>query len=1313
MTEILELTTAEGRTVSCQFTAVEGISQTLTFFDMQEPDDVDYWRSYFEDYCTEIAQHLLEHVTTVKLSVSCNGNYEQHDTGQLSEPIVMNSKFPTTLTRHTIDLERKVEGQFLAVHDPSEYYMRLQEQFGSNIGHLENYNTFTMSFLFPYEFNVRALPTSFRLRRCALSGFLDFLPYNNDDYCILHCLFPGEKPADRKSLNANKDYTAAFTTWFETNSLGDFYIDGFFNLDVVEKLEDRLGVNINFYTFEAKKPELYYRSGYRQVDGPVFHLVVVPMELFFDNNKAAGRDPPKTVSKPIIPCGALDEAFRAAINIKNVIRKRAAHCAVLKLTAFSGNRDGEICEYCTGTFSRQNLEAHRLDCRNSFSGGKRDRIKVFRDPLPGQDQKVFSRYVAKYRVPFAVYDFETKPIDRHVAFSYSILYLNIFDYSKSIIALNSNQDPEVLISEFLEDIASVAKHHYRLQSVDLADPVAKANAEIPLNCPFCLEEIDEDADEETDPKRRKARKLKAPEYNHTHFRGDNKNKHLDGYVCKACNVACTIKDKPLVFYGHNASRYDHNFFTEALVNSADFSNFTFLSKTESRFSQIGCSLASDTRIKLLFGDSRMMLAGSLSSLAKSWITKEHTAGIKSLLGLYYPGKDLDELAAISGEKQVFPYTALCHEDLLASTEPIPREHFRDNLYDRDVSEEDYASYINANSRLKAVIGEVYTFLDYHDYYLAVDCITLALVLHNFAETAYEMNKIWPITWYVSISGYSFGALLANNKYSLTPTPKIEIPKAEVQRYLQRSVRGGVSRVFHKQPPNFNRNRDMINYLDVNSMYSSICATRKLPHKFRKWWKTEGRSVESIIAELETLNDNLYHFVEVDIAPLAEEHQEKASLFPLFPENVEIKPEWLSEDQRYRYSVQARGKEFEGDTINCMTFFEKKNYVCSWSYLKFAISLGAEVSTFHTIAEFHAAKVMSEYTENTYQLKKDLTAELNQLTMEFKAQEEEVLALPEEEQALIAEEQARKKEAFDEACKAISGKIAVTKILLCGTFGSTIIRQDLHSDTKLFDTTSDLVPLKKAVSSLRFKSLLHAGGKTLVCSDKSTYINTSPISLGSAILWESKILMLTFVYSLRAYLKDLGLSLNLLYTDTDSVVFHIPDFRDVFESFDELSSWFNEDIFPVFDTRFNAPEHQHPETHEAFSMFKNEVPAGISEFNGVCSKVYSYLTNDDKSGLRAKGVSKTIAKKLLSNALYHGVIVGTEVGKDHVCEFGSFSSKQLGVSTVRVKKSYVSLVDLKSWYGENGTAPIVFGSKAHFEKMAEAKARLEEVHLETP
>jgi hypothetical protein len=148
----------------------------------------------------------------------------------------------------------------------------------------------------------------------------------------------------------------------------------------------------------------------------------------------------------------------------------------------------------------------------------------------------------------------------------------------------------------------------------------------------------------------------------------------------------------------------------------------------------------------------------------------------------------------------------------------------------------------------------------------------------------------------------------------------------------------------------------------------------------------------------------------------------------------------------------------------VTFFGKKNYVCSWSYLKFAISLGYEVTAFHTIAEFHSDEVMSEYITNTYQVKKDLTAELNKITMEFKAQQEELLALPEEEQALLAGEQARKKEVFNNACNAIAGKIAVTKLTLNGCYGSTVIRQDRHSDTKLYDTTSDLKALKGAVSS---------------------------------------------------------------------------------------------------------------------------------------------------------------------------------------------------------------------------------------------------------
>jgi hypothetical protein len=44
----------------------------------------------------------------------------------------------------------------------------------------------------------------------------------------------------------------------------------------------------------------------------------------------------------------------------------------------------------------------------------------------------------------------------------------------------------------------------------------------------------------------------------------------------------------------------------------------------------------------------------------------------------------------------------------------------------------------------------------------------------------------------------------------------------------------------------------------------------------------------------------------------------------------------------------------------------------------------------------------------------------------------------------------------------------------------------------------------------------------------------------------------------------------------------------------------------------------------------------------------------------------------------------------------FSAKRLAVNTVRVSKKFVSLVDIKSYYGENGIVPLVFGSKEHLE-----------------
>lgn len=1285
MSEIIHLVTEEGCTLSCEFNSIEDISQTFTFFDMESPNDVDYWRSFFEDYAQAITEHLLEHVTTVKLSVSCNGNYEIMDTGAVSDSMSMNSKFPATVTRHTVDVANKVQNQFLAVHDPNIYYHRLQEQFGSNIGHLKNYNTFTMSFMFPWEFNVRSLPTSFRLHKCELTGNLDYLPYNSDDYCILHCIFAGkDKILAGKSLNANKIYIKAFNEWFNENNLGDFYIDGYFNLDIVEQLEKRLDVNINFYTFE-KNLELYYRSSYNQDHDMIFNLVTIPMLLFYDNNDKSLKNIPKNLERGIVPHHKLGQDFLAAINIKNVIKKREAHCALLSPGVFRKRRKedntiiyDDICRFCTGRFKSWNIKVHEDQCKNHFSDySKRDRLRVYKDIRPGKDEKKFEKYVAKYRVPFVVYDFETRVENgRHVPLSYGILYLNVFDFKKSRRYRTSNHNSEELLESFIKDCVAVAEQHYKLQSVDFANAEEKNAAEHPQDgiCPICLETKDEF------------------EYNHSHFVGDNLNTHLNCYMCKNCNLALTIRNKPLKFYGHNSSRFDHNLFMEVLLNSDKFKNHKFLAKTESRFTQVECSLSKNADIKLSFNDSKMIVAGALGKLASAWITKDDSEKLKDLLKLFYPTGNLDELLEISSNKQIFPYNALSIEECF-DQKIIEKEMFHDNLYNEDISDEDYSTYLDASSRLEKVIGEDYTFYDYHDFYLTLDCVLLAMVLFNFSKVCYDTNGICPL-WSVSISSYSFCAMLHHNKYAEKNIPTIKIPTTKVQQVLQKSIKGGFSQIFHKQIPQFNKEKDFATGVDFNSLYPSAVATFKLPYEFTCQIKCDDKTTEELLKIMEAgvsyQNDTKYYFIEVDIAPLAEKYQQRVSTFPLFPENREVKPEYLSRDQLKRWSMNCSKpnkngdiilKDFKGDVINCVTFFEKKNYVTSYSYMEEALKLGYEIEKIHNIYEFKADFVASDYITKIYQLKKEASIEKNNIIKEIASKKDEDVS------------------ELKNQLSAIESRIGAYKIMANGFFGSCIINVDRHSDTKMVNTANKKT-IKNSISSLRFKSLYHAGNKTLINMMKSSYTLSYPLCLGSGILWESKNMMIRFVYALYDYLEKYELKLNSLLTDTDSYYFHIPDFFTEFKSIDEFTFKFNKEAYMVFDTSGNKTRYQMPETHEEFCFMKNETKnKSMTEFNGLCSKVYSKVVDGGES-TKGKGVPQKLQKKHLSNELYRSIIDGTGLEEDHTCSYGNFSTKKLKIDNIKINKSYVTFVDIKSYYGENGILPIVFGSTQHLEIIKE-------------
>jgi hypothetical protein len=44
---------------------------------MDQPDDVDYWRAFIEDYTLKITEYLLEFTTQISLRLSCIGEFEK------------------------------------------------------------------------------------------------------------------------------------------------------------------------------------------------------------------------------------------------------------------------------------------------------------------------------------------------------------------------------------------------------------------------------------------------------------------------------------------------------------------------------------------------------------------------------------------------------------------------------------------------------------------------------------------------------------------------------------------------------------------------------------------------------------------------------------------------------------------------------------------------------------------------------------------------------------------------------------------------------------------------------------------------------------------------------------------------------------------------------------------------------------------------------------------------------------------------------------------------------------------------------------
>ena len=189
----------------------------------------------------------------------------------------------------------------------------------------------------------------------------------------------------------------------------------------------------------------------------------------------------------------------------------------------------------------------------------------------------------------------------------------------------------------------------------------------------------------------------------------------------------------------------------------------------------------------------------------------------------------------------------------------------------------------------------------------------------------------------------------------------------------------------------------------------------------------------------------------------------------------------------------------------------------------------------------------------------------------------------------------------------------------------------------------------------------------------------PAYIGMCILDLSKTLMYEFHYD---YIKKkYGDKAKLLFTDTDSLTYEIES-NDVYEDL-----WKDKHLFDNSDYPKESKYH-YIENKKVIGKFKDEACGKpISEFVGLKSKMYSYIMENGKGGMTAKGVKKDTIRNNIKHTDYKRTLINNEQ-LHHKMKTIRSVNHQLG--SYEINKVSLSCFDDKRYIHDNGTSSYACG-----------------------
>ena len=789
-----------------------------------------------------------------------------------------------------------------------------------------------------------------------------------------------------------------------------------------------------------------------------------------------------------------------------------------------------------------------------------------------RSEKVPFHIIADFESSLFKFDEEKETLDaktlkyqKHVQNSYGLKLCSIIEKYDEDIKICNNDDPEDLNKNFIETLEDYAKKVYNLTTQNKDNIIFKNDKEEfeHINASQCYDcKINFTSDN-----------LKV--VNHNHITGEYKNT-----VCSKCLVNHKYK-KFMPVYLHNLKNYDSHLFITSLAKygyqatDKDLNIISCIPNNEQKYITFSKNIVVDTYInkktnkitniyfEIRFLDTIAFIASSIESLTTN--LKNGCDTIEKLR-LNFPNsskhfKNDNELKLMTS-KGIYPYEFIDSYEKLNLDHLPSQDKFYSKLYNSDCSDSDYNKAI--------IVWQTFnckTFLDYHNIYLKSDVLLLADIWQNFRGICYTNYKL-DCSHYHTLPGLSFDAMmkLTNIKLDL-------LTDVEKYEFCESGIRGGLSQITkryatanNKYMSNYDDQKpdSTILYLDANNLYG-WAMSEYLPYKNFEWDKTQWDDTK-ILNLSDT--DDIGFTLECDLHIPIELH-DKFNQFVPCPENIKIKKEDLNGWQQENYKES-------NITKLCTTFYDKKNYVIHYRYLKEVLKLGVKLLNVNRVLKYNQKPFLKTYIDKNTKLRALATSDFE-------------------------------KDFF--------------KLMNNSVYGKTMENVRTHINFRLVTDENEAWKVKNLNKFTIFNENLIG-----VHIQKRKIMLNKPIYLANSILDDSKRLMYDFHYNFMLE-KVKREDIDLLFTDTDSLCYEIRK-TDIFEIIKDNKDYFDLSDYPKDDILYDKTN------KKVIGKFKNESIKQITEFVGLRAKLYAFkVDKSDVKHLKCKGIKKNVAKKDLNIEMY--------------------------------------------------------------------------------